>query len=225
MAAIFRSMALLFVLTVASCATNDTVDRRTAASTSVDDLHESLLAVRGDIHQTLDALNRMTGATSDELEQAYEQYSEQVERVTAQAERVEAISDEMREHRDAWLAEWQESHARVENPELRALSERRRIEMLERWQSVDQSVAAAREALRPFVANVSDINNVVANDLTPGGVAAVARTQAAQNANREGTRAARALGAATAELQALQHEESEELEAVGAHGQPPSRAN
>jgi hypothetical protein len=211
MARIFLRMGpLLLAIAIGGCATTESVEPREAAATSVAELHESLVTVRGQIRETLGSLNALTSATPTELEEAFQQYAADVDRVSEGAEQVEEISGEMRAHRDEWLAAWQESHAGVENPELRAVSERRRIEVLERWRSVDQSLTSAREAFRPFIANVRDVQQVVDNDLTPEGVSIVARTEAVQNANREGTRAARALGIAIAELEALQRRQPED---------------
>jgi murein L,D-transpeptidase YcbB/YkuD len=116
---------------------------------------------------------------------------------------VDKESRQMQRRSDEWLSGWQKSQAGVNNPELKALSERRSAQTLERFQSIDGSLAAARKAFAPFIANLQDVKKVVGNDLTPKGVAGVASTAVVQNANQSGAAAARALDVTIADLQVL----------------------
>jgi hypothetical protein len=201
---------LAFAVSIAGCGTpaRTPVDRQEAAATSLVELHESLVAARGQIGETLESLRTLAMARPDELHDAYQQYAEEADQVAHEAEAVDEIALQMREARDEWLQGWQASHANIANPELRAISERRRVEALERWQTVDRTLADARSALTQFVANVQDVKNVVGNDLTPQGVRAVAQTRTVQNAGRHGSTAERALATTIRHVEALMEVQS-----------------
>lgn len=184
---------------VAGCASTP-VERKEA---SLIDLRDSMAAIRGQIDKTLASLNGLTSAPPDRLPAAYQQYAKDTDKIAQQAVTVDKESRQMRSRSAEWLAGWGKSQAEVQDPELKALSERRHAEALERIQNIERSLAEAREAFTPFVANLQDVKQVVGNDLTPNGVAAVSGTAVVQNANQAGGAAARALDATIADLEVL----------------------
>jgi len=194
--------AIVVAVWVAGCASTP-VERRDAASSSLAELRDSMVATRGQIEQTLASLNGLTSAAPDELRDAYRQYANDADKIAQQAATVDKESRQMRSRGDEWLAGWQKSQADVNNPELKALGEQRRAQALARIQNIERSLAEARQAFAPFVANLQDVKQVVGNDLTPNGVAAVSGTAVVQNANQSGAAAARALDATIADLQVL----------------------
>lgn len=194
--------AIAVAVWVAGCASTP-VERKDAASSSLVELRDSMVATRAQIGKTLSSLNGLTLASPDQLGTAYQAYAKDADKIAQQAVTVDKESRQMRQRSDEWLAGWQKSQTDVSNPELRALSEKRRAQALERFQNIDGSFAAAREAFTPFIANLQDIKKVVGNDLTPNSVAAVSGTAVVQNANQSGAAAARALDITIADLQVL----------------------
>src|ERR1051325_1446007 len=194
--------AIVIAVWVAGCASTP-VERKDATSNSLVELRDSMMATRGQIEKTLASLNGLTRASPNQLRDAFQQYATDADKIAQQAETVDKESQRMRQRSDEWLAGWQKSQADVNNPELKALSEKRRAQALERFQNIDGSFAAARQAFAPFIANLQDVKKVVGNDLTPNGVAAVSGTEVVRNANQSGAAAARALDITIADLQAL----------------------
>lgn len=194
--------AITVAVWVAGCASTP-LERKDAASSSLVELRDSMVAIRGQIEQTLTSLNRLTSAPPSALRDAFRQYATDADKIAQQAVTVDKESRQMRSRSDEWLAGWQKSYVGVNDPELKALSERRRAQALGRFQNIDGSLAAAREAFAPFVASLQDVKKVVGNDLTPNGVAAVSGTTVVQNANQSGAAAARALDVTIADLQVL----------------------
>jgi hypothetical protein len=162
-----------------------------------------MVATRGQIGKTLGSLSVLTSASPAHLHEAYQQYAKETDKIAQQAVTVDKESRQMRQRSDEWLAGWQKSQSDVNNPELKALSEKRRAQASERFQNIDGSFAAAREAFAPFIANLQDVKKVIGNDLTPNGVAAVSRTAVVQNANQSGVAAGHALDVTIADLQVL----------------------
>lgn len=194
--------AIVVAVWVAGCASTP-FERKEAASSSMVELRDSMVATRGQIEKTLVSLNGLMTAPPDGLRAAYEEYTKDTDEIAQQAVTVDEESRQLRQRSDEWLAGWKTSHADVQDPELRALSERRRAQALERIQNIDRSLMEAREAFAPFVSNLQDVKKVVGNDLTPNGVAAVSGTAVVQNANRSGAAVARALAVTIVDLQVL----------------------
>jgi len=190
---------IMVAIWVAGCASTP-VERKEKSAVEVRD---SMMAIRGQIDKTLASLNGLTSAPPDRLRAAYQQYAKDTDKIAQQAETVDKESHQMRRRSVEWLAGWQKSQLDVHDPELKALSERRHAEALERIQNIERSLAEAREAFTPFVANLQDVKQVVGNDLTPNGVAAVSGTAVVQNANQSGADAARALDATIDDLEVL----------------------
>ena len=194
--------AIVVAVWVAGCASTP-FERKEAAASSMVELRDSMVATRGQIEKTLVSLNGLMTAPPDGLRAAYKEYTKDTDEIAQQAVTVDEESRQLRQRSDEWLAGWQTSHADVRDPELRALSERRRAQALERIQNIDRSLAEAREAFAPFVSNLQDVKKVVGNDLTPNGVAAVSGAAVVQNANRSGAAVARALAVTIVDLQVL----------------------
>ena len=194
--------AIVLAFWAAGCASTP-VERQDAASNSLVELRNSMIATRGQIEQTLASLSELTRASADDLRAAFEQYAEDADKIAAQAVTVDEESRRMRDRSDEWFAGWKNSQDDVNNPELKALGERRREQALQRFLNIDGSFAAAREAFAPFIANLQDVKRVVGNDLTPNGVAAVSGTEVVQNANQNGAAAALALDVTIADLDVL----------------------
>lgn len=190
---------VVVAVSVAGCASTP-VERKEA---SLVDLHDSMVAIRGQIDKTLASLNGLTSASPDRLPATYQQFAKDTDKIAEQAATVDEESRQLQTRSAEWLAGWRKSQTEVQDPELKALSERRHAQALERIQNIDRSLAEAREAFAPFVANLQDIKQVVGNDLTPNGVAAVSGTAVVQNANQAGGTAARALDATIADLEVL----------------------
>lgn len=199
-----RRVGILILIAVAAAGCASTpVERQEATLESLQDLREAMLATRAQVDATLLSLNALLNAPEGQLREAYARYAEDADTIAKQAARIQEESRQMRRRSEAWLAGWKAAHESIKDPELRALSERRREQVLSRFQAIEGSLAAAREALAPYVQNLQDLKRAIGNDLTARGVAAVAHTAVVQNANAQADAARRALDVAIADLRAL----------------------
>jgi hypothetical protein len=194
--------ALFIAASIAGCASTQR-ERKDATTTSIEELHASMIQTRSQIEKTLDSLDSLMEATPETLRPAYKAYAEDADKVADLADDVDDESRQLRRRSDEWLAGWEKSQSDVRDPELKALSEQRRARALERIQEIDRSLSEARVAFTPFVSNLQDVKTVVGGDLTPNSVAAVSDTEVAQNADRNGRAVSRALADAIEDLQEL----------------------
>lgn len=194
--------ATVLVASLTGCASTS-IERKDAASNSMEELRDTMVETRGKIEKTLVSLNGLMTARPDDLRRAYKEYSRDVEDIAEKAATLDEESRNLRQQSDQWLAGWQESQSEVQGAELKALSERRRAQALERIQSIERSLAEAAEAFDPFVASLQDVQMVLGNDLTPSGVDAVADTAVVRAANQNGAAVARALSVTSVDLEVL----------------------
>lgn len=193
---------VLIAVALAGCASTPP-ERQEATQESLVELRDAAMATRGQIEQTLGSLITLVRTSPDDMREAYRRYAEDADAIARQAARIEAESRQMDRRSEAWLSKWRESYADVQNPELRTLTEKRREQVMERFDNIEGSLVAAREAFQPFVRNLQDIKQVVGNDLTPRGVAAVSGTEVVRDATESGREAANALTVTIEDLNAL----------------------
>jgi uncharacterized membrane-anchored protein YhcB (DUF1043 family) len=191
---------VLVALVLTGCASTP-VERQEATAESLTELRQAMTETRAQIEKTLASLINLTNAPAENLRPAYQEFAKNTDTMTEQARRIEAESNQVQRRSDRWLSSWEKSQ--VQNPELKQLSAERREQVVQRFQSIEGSLVAAREAFGPFVRNLQDVKKVVGNDLTPRGVQAVSGTTVVQNATERGQAAARALDVTIDDLRAL----------------------
>ena len=83
---------------------------------------------------------------------------------------------------------WQRDASNVSDPELRALSEQRRAQIVRSSEGMRSTLTDAAGRFEVFLRDLNDIKRVIGNDLTPTGQYNVKQTAAVQTARREGAR-------------------------------------
>lgn len=195
--------AVVIAVVVYGCTTTP-MKRQERTATTLGDITESLEAVRSQIDRTQSSLKSLVNTSPANLKDAYTRYASDVDTMAKQADVLRRQSQELDQRSNAWLSAWQKSHAEIQNPELKAISEGRRSQALHRFDAIKGALAAARQSRDPFMANLQDIKNVVGNDLTPRSLDAVSRAAVVQNAQTHGTQVARSMDVAIAELRAVE---------------------
>jgi len=187
-----------------ACSTTpEPVKHQESASKSLSELTQDMTVTRGQVEKTLASLNALVRASPNTMRDIYDTYARDVHEIKKDANKVLKEADELRQRRDAWFAAWQKSHDQLQSDELRTVSEQRRAQVSARFDTVNNSLEAARRAIVPFVARVDEIRTVVGNDLTPRGLEAVSSTTVVANANTDGQTTARTMDNTIAELQSL----------------------
>jgi DNA repair exonuclease SbcCD ATPase subunit len=172
-------------LASAACSNNPIVHKQDTAQ-SARDVSNDLRATEDQIDATLASLDNLMSAQPTELNDAFKRYSADVDKMRAQSKRVDAAAAGLRKDAQTYLANWEASHSKIQNDELRATSERRRQTVMNRYESLQTSYDHTHTALDAFTRNLEDVRTAVQNDLTARGVQAVAQTNVVQNAHTSG---------------------------------------
>jgi ABC-type transporter Mla subunit MlaD len=169
------ALAFGAALMMPNCATaqTDNPSPQTKLADSVALIQTETTATRDQLEATLGALNALTKQQKGDLQPTYDAYAAEVKKthaVAAQtAARIIAMQDASKEYFDAWKAQINE----IKNESLRAKATKRMDAVQKNYNEVIKSLQEATERFKPFLSNLDDMQKMLANDVTPGGVKAV----------------------------------------------------
>lgn len=151
--------------------TNSTPQARLAESVAV--IQAETTATRDQLQSTLNALNALTRQEKGDLKPTFEIYTAQVQKTHFAAEqtasRITAMQDASKDYFGAWKTQINE----INNESLRKKALKRMEDVQENYDDVIKSLQEASEKFKPFLSNLDDVQKMLANDITPGGVKAV----------------------------------------------------
>jgi septal ring factor EnvC (AmiA/AmiB activator) len=131
---------------------------------------QSINTASTQIESTLTAMNALTQPGAN-LTDAYKNFTKQVDALGKVADKAKANSQKATEQRDAYLKQWQESQAGIQNAQLKAASEARRAELMPKIEAIKGSLTSASTTFKPFHQDLKDLTVFLANALNPAGVA------------------------------------------------------
>lgn len=183
-----NAVAVLAMFTFAACATS-TPDHAVKAASSLQVMQDNSSKARAQIDTVLSSLDQLMEAPADRLRETYDRYDKDVKQMNEYADNMRENDADLRKNGNTYLASWQHDASNVSDPELRALSEQRRAEIVRSSQDMRSTVTEAAGSFDAFLRNLNDIKKVMGNDLTATGQADVRRTTVAQNARSDGAHA------------------------------------
>jgi DNA repair exonuclease SbcCD ATPase subunit len=172
-------------LATAACSNNPIVRKQDTAQ-SARDVSNDIRTTENQIDATLASLDNLMSAQPSDLNEAFKRYSADVDKMRAQSKQVDAAAAGLRKDAQTYLTNWEASHSKIQNDELRATSEQRRQTVMNRYNALQTSYADTHTSLEAFTRNLEDVRTAVQNDLTPRGVQAVSQTDVVQNAHKNG---------------------------------------
>lgn len=177
--------ALAMGLAAGGCSSSGekAVSRSEKTVDSVGDFRKEVADAGTQLDKTMASLDGVMNASGDR-KKAFETYMKDVEKLRKQGEDAKARSDDLNSRAKEYVAKWQKDVSNVSNPELKAQADARRAQIQDRIGAVQSNARAAGDAYRPLMKELTDIQTVLANDLTAANVQGVApvAAQARQHA-------------------------------------------
>ncbi len=173
---------LIALLALTGCASQ--VDRPHKAAEKARDTSADIQSIQEQMDRTVAALQRVLQAQPAELKTSFDEYSKELDKTKALAKRMDLDAAQMRARSEVWLAKWEASHAEIMTDELRRVSEQRREQVMNRFHGIQASYDRARNELSAFMQRLDDVRRTLENDLTPNGVATVAKTDVVKNVTK-----------------------------------------
>ena len=103
---------------------------------------------------------------------SYKTFSSEVDKLDKIAETARNQADKMRAGAAAHYAQWQQEIAAISNTALKAQSEARRASMQQEFESLKESMDSLKNAFRPFMNDLKDLQTFLGADLSASGYTA-----------------------------------------------------
>lgn len=137
---------------------------------SIQEVEENYLKASEQIDVTRVSLENLIKPQQPDLKKSYDAYAENVEKMEKLGEQLDRHSENMRARGNEYFTEWESSFT---NPEIRELSERRRIEMREVYTKIPAASIGVRGSLKAYLTDIKEIKRYLSYDLTPAGIEAI----------------------------------------------------
>jgi len=128
------------------------------------------------IDVTLAALDAVVEAAAGEPRPKYEQLVKEIGTLDTIATSLGKKRAAMEAKGAAYFQEWEKQLAAIETDSVREVAAKRKEELAKNYQLVTDATVAASEAYTPFMADLQDIQKVLANDLNAEGITSLAAT-------------------------------------------------
>ena len=202
----FKLLVVPFIvigtLALGACATNQ-VDRKQATEQKARDMSGTVWATNYQVDATLVSLNNLMSAEGPQLQQAFDQYSADVDRMHKQADKVSEDSAYINKESDEYLSNWQKQNNDIQNANLRDNSEQGRQAVRDQFRNAQGSYDNARTSMDRFIRTLEDVRTALRNDLSERGIKGVARTNVVQTARKDAREVKTALRAVRNDSTAL----------------------
>lgn len=176
----FATLLLGATPLLVGCATTGS-DRATKTTHSMQKVEADYKEASDQIDATRASLEELVKPSQTDTKSAFAVYSKNVTKMEDVGDRLVVHTDQMRSRGNDYFAEWESSYT---NPEIRELSERRRIEMRQLYAGIPEASIGVMGALKSYLTDIREIQRYLSNDLTAPGVEAIRPT--AEKAVRDG---------------------------------------
>ncbi len=165
----FIALLLGTITCLTGCATTGT-ERATKTTTSMQTVEGDYKQAIVQIDATRAALEELVKPNQPDIKKAYDVYTENVKKMEYLGKQLDTHTEKMSARGNQYFAEWESSYT---NPEIRELSERRRIEMREGYAKIAEASIGVKGALKSYLTDIREIQKFVSNDLTPQGIESI----------------------------------------------------
>lgn len=157
---------------IGGCATTG-MERSAKTSNSIRDVDSEIrkFVVQSDVTAT--SLQSLVMTGQPDIEKTYKAYANNVDKLEDEGQRVLKRIEEMKSNSKEYFAEWEKQGSAYTNPEIRELSDERRIKLAEIYAQVPAAGVGITGSYNAYLTNLKEIKLYLSNDLTPKGVAAM----------------------------------------------------
>jgi len=163
--------AALLLLAACQTAGHQRVD---ATSTRLDDLRSSLERLDEEVTAVADTLATVVEKANEDPQPAYKQLGKDLSALERGYEHARSRLDQAEKEAGRLFEEWTRNAEQISDPDLKALSERRRDMLQKMLDAVVSRMSDAVSELEGYVSTSRDLHTYLSQDLTPQGIRAIA---------------------------------------------------
>jgi hypothetical protein len=176
-------MLLTVGFALTGCATTG-VDRAAKTTNTMQTVQKDYNQVSSQVDATNASLREIISPNQTDMKRALSNYNADVAKMEKLGDRLDKDSADMRSQGQDYFAEWEKQGSTYTNPEIRQLSEERRLQLREVFAQIPKAGTDVNTSLHSYLVTIKEIRDYLSNDLTPSGVQGI--TPVAQRAMREG---------------------------------------
>ncbi|MEA3292099.1 MAG: DUF2959 family protein, partial [Pseudomonadota bacterium] len=121
------------------------------------------------IGNTIGSMMALMNADPANAEELFKKFSKDIDAIEKQAAKVRNTADKMHAKGNEYFVDWEQESALFQNPDLKEQAVQRREELQSYYGQIDAYLQATKEAYRPFIGDLRDVERYFSNDLTPAG--------------------------------------------------------
>ena len=159
-------------LFLSGCATTG-MDRSVKTSKTIKEVDSDIRKMKIQSDVTAKSLDSVLNAGQPDLKKAFNTYSDDLDELDSQGKEVLKHIDEMKSRSTEYFAEWEKQGETYTNPQIRELSDERRIKLAEIYARVPTAGAGIKRAYLAYLVDLKEIQTYLSTDLTPDGVEAI----------------------------------------------------
>jgi hypothetical protein len=168
----FQLLLISSALTWGGCSSTG-VERAEETAESMQDSVANIEKGKNLVKKTMDSLKKVQDSAGSDPRSAFNEYSENVEDIKDAAKKVSKTTNAMKDAGKDYYKTWQKQLSGMNNEQLKAISAARQAESQATYEKVVGAYNGVREAYKPFIKDLTDIQTYLSNDLTPGGINAI----------------------------------------------------
>ena len=179
--------ALLLLSTapfLGGCATTG-MDRSTKASNSIQSEDQEIRKLIVQIDATGGSLDSLMVVGAPDLKKPFDAYSKNLDQLDSEGKRTIKRMEDMKARNTAYYAEWEKQGDTYTNPQIRELSDERRVKLAAIYAQVPEAGVGIKGAYNAYLIDLKEIQRYLSNDLTPKGLDAIAPVASKSIQDRE----------------------------------------
>lgn len=154
------------------CATTG-MDRSVRTTNSIQEVDSEIRKMVVQIDATGSSLDTLVVAQKPDLKKSFDAYSNHLAKLEHEGKRTLKRIDEMKANSKEYFGEWEKQGDSFTNPEIRALSEERRVRLATIYAQVPAAGSGIKGAYLAYLTGLQEIQKFLATDLTPSGIEAI----------------------------------------------------
>jgi hypothetical protein len=170
------------VLLMAGCASSG-YEKAGDTSTTIEKTARNIHKGNGQIDAVLFSLSSLVNSPEANLKSQFGKFDSAVSKLESLSTDVNDQAAAMQSQGADYFRTWDEELAKIQNEDIRARSNDRKIAVAASFDKVRLSYVQTKAAFVPFMSDIKDIRTALATDLTSGGIDSIKSTANKANSN------------------------------------------
>lgn len=152
------------------CGTTAGYKKADKTGADIAQFREDIVRAKTSVDNTVKSLNEIAVTADTNPRKAYEQFSENVNRLEADSARAKKSGTDMKAQGQAYFAQWEKQLAEIQNPQIKKLAEQQKNKLRQTFSSIQSYTEPLKAQFDPWLSDLKDLQKYLGNDLTIAGV-------------------------------------------------------